>query len=80
MEDFRRGPHNFKIQEVRRNKLATVRKERGLTQAELAEKIGRSKKVISGWECGARKPSFVSLQRLAKALDIDVFELVDDDE
>lgn len=32
--------------------IAEVRKQRGLTQKELAEKVGISDKTISKWECG----------------------------
>lgn len=32
--------------------IANLRKERGLTQKQLAEEIGVSDKTISKWECG----------------------------
>ena len=32
--------------------IAETRKQRGMTQKELAEKIGISDKTVSKWECG----------------------------
>lgn len=49
--------------------IALLRMERGLTQGQLAEKVGCYPKDISRWETGERNPNVKSLMALAKALD-----------
>jgi DNA-binding XRE family transcriptional regulator/desulfoferrodoxin (superoxide reductase-like protein) len=53
-----------------------LREKRGLTQAELAEKIGVSSKAISKWETAKGLPDISLLQPLAQALGISVIELM----
>ena len=53
-----------------------LREGRGLTQAELAERIGVSSKTISKWETAKGLPDISLLQPLAKALGISVIELM----
>ena len=53
-----------------------LRESRGMTQAELAEKIGVSSKTISKWETAKGLPDISLLQPLAKALGISVIELM----
>lgn len=53
-----------------------LREERGLTQAELAEKIGISSKTVSRWETARGLPDISLLQPLARALNISVIELM----
>ena len=53
-----------------------LREGRGLTQAELAEKIGVSSKTISKWETAKGLPDISLLQPLAQALGISVIELM----
>ena len=48
--------------------LAQMRRERGMTQRELAAKIGCYAKDVSRWETGARTPGAESLAKLAAAL------------
>ena len=48
--------------------LAQLRREKGLTQSELAAKIGCYAKDVSRWETGARTPGAESLAKLAAAL------------
>ena len=52
------------------------REKKGLTQAELAEKIGVSSKTISKWETSKGLPDISLLQPLAQALGISVIELM----
>ena len=47
-----------------------LRKRRGLTQAALAERIDRSEIALRAIERGASAPSFVTLERLAIALQV----------
>lgn len=53
------------------------RKKLKLTQEELAEKIGVTQKDISRWENYMHKPSQDSLQKLAKALDCTVDDIIE---
>lgn len=50
--------------------------EHGLTQKELAEKIGCYPKDVCRWETGVRKPTAESLVKIAKALDCTLDDLV----
>ena len=52
------------------------REKKGLTQADLAEKIGVSSKTISKWETSKGLPDIRLLQPLAQALGISVIELM----
>ena len=53
-----------------------LREARGMTQAELGEKIGVSSKTVSKWETGKGLPDISLLQPLAQALGISLIELV----
>ena len=57
-------------------KISAVRKERGLTQKELAEKLYISDKTVSKWETGTHFPDIAILEDLAAALGISVVELL----
>lgn len=58
-------------------KLQQLRKDRNLTQAKLAEKVGRMKPdVIRLYERGSRAPNPSTLEDLAKALKVSVQELL----
>lgn len=56
--------------------IATLRGERGLTQAELAEQLMVSDKAISRWETGRGLPDIENLEALARVLDISMAELL----
>ena len=56
--------------------IKTLRENRNLTQAELAEKIGVSSKTVSKWETAKGLPDISLLQPLAQALGISVIELM----
>ena len=53
-------------------RLAALRKERGMSQEELAEKLQLTRQTISKWETGASTPDLELLARLAELLDISV--------
>lgn len=53
-----------------------LREKQGLTQAELAEKIGVSSKTVSKWETAKGLPDISLLQPLAQALNISLIELM----
>lgn len=56
--------------------LQEVRKEKGLTQKDLAEKIGVSDKTISKWENGNSTPDTSMLLSISEALDVTVNEIL----
>lgn len=43
---------------------------RGILQQELADKLGKSKSVISNWERGENSPDVESCERLCQILDV----------
>lgn len=49
-----------------------LRKERGMTQQELADMIGLTKVTISQYETGKRKPSFEMIEALADVFHVDM--------
>ena len=63
---------NEKIQELRKNK--------GLTQEELAEVLFVSRTAISKWESGRGYPNIDSLKEIAKFFEVTVDELLSGDE
>lgn len=52
-----------------------LRKEKGMTQKELAEHLHVTKQAISKWECGNSYPDIEMFESLAEALDISIYEL-----
>ena len=54
--------------------IAECRKELGLTQKELADKLGVTDKAVSRWENGKTLPDYTVLDSLCKALGISVNE------
>ena len=63
---------NEKLQELRKNK--------GLTQEELAEALYVSRTAISKWESGRGYPSIDSLKEIAKYFSVTIDELLSTDE
>ena len=57
-------------------KISTIRKERGLTQKALAEKLHVSDKSVSKWETGIHFPDIAIMEELAAVLEISVSELL----
>ena len=53
------------------------RKEKNLTQEQLAEKLGISNKTISKWENGKCMPDYNIVKPLCQELDITITELMD---
>jgi len=56
--------------------LQTRRRELGMTQSRLGEKLGVTDKAISRWERGVGFPDISLLEPLAQALDLTVTELM----
>ena len=57
-------------------KLQEMRKQRGLTQEELAEALYVSRTAISKWESGRGTPSIDSLKSIAKFFSVTIDELL----
>lgn len=57
--------------------ISQKRKEKNLTQKQLAEQLGVSDKTISKWECGKCMPDYGVVKPLCQELDITVSELMD---
>lgn len=53
-----------------------LREKKGLTQAELAERLFVSDKTVSKWENGKGYPDITLLETIAKALDVSVGEVL----
>ena len=53
-----------------------IRKEKGLTQEQLAEKLGVSQKSVSRWETGKTMPDYSLLPVICEVLEINVAELL----
>ena len=56
--------------------LKKLRKEKGLTQQELADQIHVTRSSLAKWEKGYRMPDAVTLARLAEVLGVDVNTLI----
>ena len=56
--------------------IATMRKENGMTQLELAEKMGVTDKAVSKWERDLSFPDINSIPKLANIFNVTVDELM----
>lgn len=56
--------------------IATLRKEKGMTQNELAERMDVTDKAVSKWERDLSCPDVNTISKLADILDISVKELL----
>jgi len=53
-----------------------LREQRGMTQGQLAERAGVSREYVARLEAGRYDPSLSTLEKLAKALKVDVAKLL----
>ena len=56
--------------------LKELRKEKGITQEELAEKLGVSGRTISRWETGFNMPDISLLVEIAEFFDVSIPEII----
>ena len=61
-------------------KLQELRKQKGLTQEELAEKLYVSRTAISKWESGRGYPNIESLKAISKFFSVTLDDLLSSDE
>lgn len=60
-------------------RIKAARKQKGMTQKELADSLNVAFPMISQWERGTSNPKLSTLQRIAEALEIPVDSLMPDD-
>lgn len=61
-------------------RIKAARKKAGVTQEELGKKLGVSPSFVAQYETGKRNPKIETLQNLANALGVPVYELIDSDD
>lgn len=64
------------MQQTLGKRICACRKEKGMTQLELAEKMGVTDKAVSKWERDLSAPDINSIPKLAELLDISVEALM----
>ncbi len=57
--------------------LAQARRERGLTQEELAARLYITRQAVSRWETGATEPGIDMIKLIARELEVPVMRLLD---
>lgn len=68
--------HSMSIQQ----RLITLRRERDLTQQEMADAIGVHVNQVRRYEAGSTRPSLDALKKIAVAMSVTIDSLVFDDE
>ena len=61
-------------------KLSKARKEKGMSQLEVAEAMQVSRQAVSRWEVGATAPSIENLSSLSKLYGVSLDYLLNDEE
>lgn len=61
------------------NKIMVLRKKNGLSQEELAEKIGVARQTISKWELGETSPDLKQSKALSRIFNVSLDELTSND-
>lgn len=67
--------HDPKYQ-VFRQMLLDARKEKGLQQVEVAERLGKTQSFVSKYERGERRLDFCEFIEVAAALEIEVIQFI----
>lgn len=71
----------FMVKTVRLNeKLISLRKEKRMSQQDLAEALNVSRQAVSRWETGVATPSMENLMALSRVFGISVAEFINADE
>ena len=58
------------------NELQRIRKEKGVSQQELADALGVTQGTISAWESGRWNPTVENLRAAAQFLGVSIDELI----
>ncbi len=65
------------LEEARlRGLLRDIRLAKGLRQADVAKRLGRTQSFVSKYEAGERRLDFVEVREVCRALRIDLVDLV----
>lgn len=56
----------------KKNKIADLRKEKGLSQRQLAKELGTSQANLSRWEQGLNEPSIIECWKIADYFDVSI--------
>lgn len=59
-----------------RRKINEILREKGWSGSELARRAGLDRSLVSIWQSGRSSPTLVSLQKIARAAEIDVDDLM----
>ncbi len=62
---------------LRKDALPALRRERGLTQEELAGRLYITRQAVSRWERGETEPGVDMIKLIARELDVPITELLD---
>jgi len=54
------------------NRIAEIRREKGLSQRKLAKEIGTSQANLSRWEQGLNEPSIIECWKIADYFDVSI--------
>lgn len=60
------------------NRIKEVLEERGIKQTWLAERLGKSFCIVNSYVCNRRQPSLEVLFEIAKILNVEPKELIED--
>lgn len=58
------------------NRIKEVLNEKGIKQTWLAEKLGKSFKIVNAYACNRKQPSLETLFLIAELLNVDVKDLL----
>ncbi len=58
--------------DFKNNKISSLRKERGLSQQQLASEVQTSQANVSRWEQGSNEPSIMECWKLADFFDVSI--------
>jgi len=64
--------------EILRDRLKDLRKDKGIRQQELADRLGRPQSYVSKFEGGDRNIDLIELIDVAKALDLEPVTMISD--
>ncbi|MCK9299787.1 MAG: helix-turn-helix transcriptional regulator [Bacteroidales bacterium] len=60
------------------NRIKEVLNEKGIKQTWLAEKLGKSFKMVNAYACNRKQPTLVTLFQIAELLNVNVKDLIAD--
>lgn len=61
------------------SKIKEIRIKKGITQKELAEKLGTSQQNLAQYECGKRNPKLETVKKIADALNVFMSDLINEE-